>query len=699
MKRIANGVWMLRFGHPETHTPVSLRETVMKEEALDELTAEGNAPFRAEELRLERTARGVLIELPLKQEEHIYGFGLQLHRVDHTGRKKVIRVNSDPVADTGDSHAPVPFYVSTAGYGVLVDTSRYAAFYCGTSLPKGVSRGKKLEQKEVGTSEIELYGYQAATGDRTMLVDIPSAQGVDVYFFEGPDMRSAVQRYNLFSGGGSLPPAWGLGIWYRAYSAAKREDIERLAHGFRKDNMPVDVFGFEPGWQTKAYSCSFVWDQGRFPDHEQMLDELYRDHYRVNLWEHLFVHPTSPMYEELLPHSGDYEVWEGLVPDLSVPEARDVFASHHLKEFVEKGIAGFKLDECDSSDFVHSNWSFPDIAKFPSGMDGEQMHNQLGTLYQAAIQAPFEAAGRRTLSQVRASGALAAPFPFVLYSDLYNHKVFIRGVVNSGFSGLLWSPEVRQAESPEDLLRRIQTAVFSPMALLNCWRIPNPPWMQVDRDKNIRGEFLDNYEEIRDLCRNLFEIRMSLIPYLYTSYAKYNQEGLPPFRALVMDYPDDPNTYGIDDAYMMGDSLLVAPIVTGESQRSVYLPAGGWRCFWTGERYDGGHAYVCAPGLARIPVFVKEGTLLPLARPLPYVADDATFEITVRAYGAPEEEAFLYEDDGTTFEYREGRYNWLRLSWPAGAEGTAERSGSYEGVRYKIIGWEQLGEAASEEKH
>lgn len=690
--KIANGVWRYRYGEPETHTPVSLRNTKIAYDALERIGCKGVAPFTDEEMKAARTARGVTIELPLHSEEHIYGFGLQLHRTDHTGRKKVIRVNSDPIADTGDSHAPVPFYVSTAGYGVLVDTARYAAFYCGTNLRKGASKRKKFEQKGVGTSEIELYGYQQTEGDRTMVVDIPVAAGVDVYLFEGPDVKTAVQRYNLFSGGGCLPPVWGLGVWYRAYSAASSEDVMRLAEGLRKDGMPIDVFGFEPGWQTKAYSCSFVWDEGRFPEHESMLEKLYAMNYKVNLWEHAFVHPSSPIYGELLPHSGDYEVWEGLVPDLAVKEAKEIFAAHHAGEFVDKGISGFKLDECDSSDFVHSNWSFPDTAQFPSGLDGEQMHNQLGVLYQEAIQQPFEAGNKRTLSQVRSSGALASSLPFVLYSDLYDHKVFIRGLVNSGFSGLLWTPEVRQAESAEDLLRRIQTVIFSPLALLNCWRIPNPPWLQVDRDKNVRGEFMEHFEHVRDMCRSLFELRMSLIPYLYTSFARYFFEGTPPFRALVMDYPDDSRTYGVDDAYLMGDSLLVAPLVTGQTQREVYFPKGRWRDFWTGELYDGGASYGFAPELARIPVFVKDGTLLPLAKPLAYVAVDEMFDITVRAYGEAPRDCVLYEDDGSTFAYREGVYNWITLSWNgAGKQGDAVRKGSCSRSMYRILNWETIG--------
>lgn len=688
MEKIGNGVWKLRFGQPEAFTPVSLRETAPAAEALERLACGGVPPIPEREIEAEITRRGVRIELPLGGGEHLYGFGLQLHRVEHTGRKKVIRTNSDPVADTGDSHAPVPFYVSTAGYGVYVDTARYAAFYCGTNMPKGASEHKRDGARAIGTSEIELYGYAAASGDRSVTVEVPIAEGIDIYLFEGPDLKSAVQRYNLFSGGGCLPPVWGLGMWYRAFTTADREDVLRLAEGFREERMPVDVFGLEPGWQSKAYSCTYVWDEGRFPEHEAMLEKLYGLDYRVNLWEHVFVHPNSPLYPELLPLSGDYEVWEGLVPDLSVKEARELFAGFHLKELVEKGISGFKLDECDSSDYVHSNWSFPDVSRFPSGLDGEQMHNLIGTLYQEAIEEPFERTGRRTYSQVRAAGALAAPLPFVLYSDLYDHKVFIRGVVNAGFSGLLWTPEVRSAATPEDLIRRLQTVVFSAVALLNCWQFPHPPWLQVDRYKNRAGEFLDNKEEIRDLCREWFELRMALIPYLYSSFAAYRQEGLPPFRALVMDYPDDPETYRIDDAYMMGDSMLVAPMTVGQTERKVYLPKGRWRCFWTGAAYEGGQTFTVRFGLDRIPVFVKDGTLLPLAKPLPCVTDDAVFELTVRVYGENPQDFVLYEDDGTTFGYREGEFNWVRLSWKEDGTGQAERTGGYAGVKYRITGWE-----------
>ena len=234
--------------------------------------------------------------------------------------------------------------------------------------------------------------------------------------------------------------------------------------------MPVDVIGIEPGWHSHSYACTFDWSY-LFPEPEVMLKSLQEKNFHVNLWEHAFVYPAAEIYDSLQDDSGDYEVWNGLVPDLSLSGAQLVFKKWHQEHLIEKGVTGFKLDECDNSDFNPSNWSFPDASQFPSGMDGEQMHSALGVLYQQMMEQAFREENVRTLSQVRSSGALATPLPFVLYSDLYQHEEFIRGIVTAPFSGLLWSPEVRNCINGEDLLRRIQTVCFSTQALINSWRI------------------------------------------------------------------------------------------------------------------------------------------------------------------------------------------------------------------------------------
>ena len=229
-----------------------------------------------------------------------------------------------------------------------------------------------------------------------------------------------------------------------------------------------------------------------------MIEQLRSQDFRLNLWEHAFVHPESALREPLREHSGDFQVWGGLVPDFCAEPAREIFADLHRREHVALGVSGYKLDECDNSDYT-GGWSFPELSTFPSGVDGEQMHSLFGLRYQDAIQSAFD--GERTYGLVRSSHALAAPYLYVLYSDLYDHREFVRASANSGFSGLLWTPELRDAASAEDLLRRLQTAVLSPMALINAWYIRNPPWMQVDRESNNAGEFDPDWERLEEQCR------------------------------------------------------------------------------------------------------------------------------------------------------------------------------------------------------
>ncbi len=258
---------------------------------------------------------------------------------------------------------------------------------------------------------------------------------------------------------------------------------------------------------------------------------------------------------------------------------------------IDLGISGFKLDECDNSDYT-GGWSFPECSQFPSGIDGEQMHSVFAIRYQQAIWEQFRKRDLPTYGLVRSSGALAAPYPFVLYSDLYKHRDFIRALVNSGFAGLLWCPEVRDARDEEDLIRRLQSVVFSPLAIVNGWYIKNPPWKQLDRKKNNAGELLENWERLEARCREIIGWRMQLVPYLTAAFTRYAEDGTPPFRALVLDAPNEPALQKVDDQYMVGDRMMVAPLFADEPERKVILPSGQWHDFWSGEVHQGGREIV-----------------------------------------------------------------------------------------------------------
>lgn len=686
LEPVAHGVWRLRIGEPEAITPVALRETPPAP-GLADLPA-GSPPFAAAQVRAWSGARGIAVELPLAGSEEIFGFGLQLKSVAQQGKRKVMRVNADPVADTGDSHAPVPFYCSTAGYAVLADTARQAVFHVGTN-PR-LADGEPEGGRSVPADEVADL-YRSRTRARsTVIIDVPAARGVDLYLFAGPGLSEAVRRHVLWSGGGAMPPLWGLGPWYRACAKHDAPAAQRLADEIRADRIPCDVFGLEPGWQTRAYPSTFVWDAGRFPDPAAAVGALRAQGYRVNLWEHCYTHPASPLWSDMRPHAGEHVGMHGLVPDFTVPAARRAFADYHRRTFASQGIAGFKLDECDSSDFT-GGWSFPECTRFPGGADGEQMHALLGVLYQRTMLDPYRAEDRRTYGQVRAAHAMAAPLPYVLYSDLYEHRDFIRGMVTAPFSGLLWCPEVRSCTSTADLVRRVQTTAVSVHALINAWTIPHAPWWQVDRHKNIAGEEMAERALATRLVRQAFELRQSLLPILYTAFARYHREGLPPVRSLAMDFPEDVQTHAIDDQVLLGDALLVAPMTAEQAWRSVYLPAGEWYDFWTGARVAGGQRHQVAHGLDTFPIFVRGGRLVPLARPVPCVGPGTRLEVTVRVYGDAPATGRLYEDDGETFAFERGEWAAWDLAWSADGGGRAERHGRWSGSRIDISGWQRMG--------
>lgn len=571
----------LTFGTPEEHVP--------SEYCKNFYYTPTQIRFPADKISFRTNQRGCVLSFPLENGTQVYGFGLQLKQFNHTGRKLKLAVNADPIAPTGDSHAPVPFFVTNKGWGIFVDTARYAEFYCGNQMNPAFGGGKISDTTaddrphEAGVSTDELYALRQ-NGDQTMTVQIPNCQGVDIYIIEGKTITDIVSQYNMLSGGGCDVPEWGLGVLYRCYSRFNDRQVMAVVDEFRSKDIPLHIIGLEPGWQTSTYSCSYMWSD-LFPDPAGFMAAMKERDIHVNLWEHAFTHPTAPIHDAIAPYSGDTLVWSGLVPDFATDAARKIFADYQRKTLVDAGVDGFKLDECDSSDYTGS-WSFPLSSRFPSGMDGEQYHSMFGLL---CCQVLMEALGdRKTLSEVRNMGALAASYPFVLYSDLYNHKDFIRGVTTAPFSGLLWSPELRDAGSKEELLRRLQVVVFSVQCLINAWYCPDLPWREFGCE---------------DEVRQLLKLRVRLIPRLQESFRIYKATGKPPIRSLVMDYTDDPEVLSMDDEYLFCEDLLVAPIAAGEGDtRQVYLPSGEWVDFFTEEPVDAGWHSVTTDN---IPVYRK----------------------------------------------------------------------------------------------
>ena len=682
---IAPGVFMLKAGTADSLTPLRVFKPEIKLESMKQLPV-SDLPFDLYDIRIVTTDRGCQIEVPLADDEQIYGFGLQIETFEQRGLRKRPIVNDNPYGGLGLSHAPQPFYISSKGYGILVNTARYTTFLCGSNQRQKYQPSVSGRQKgEVALTTEELYKNRG--NGNGVHIDIPGAKGIEVLVISGPDVKRVVQRYNLLSGGGCLPPLWGLGFKYRVKGDAVQDSVMRFANYFRENKIPCDVIGLEPGWHTAAYSCSYVWSD-HFPHHRQMIQDLKQQGFKVNLWEHAYVNPAAPFYEKMKPYAGDYLVWNGLVPDFTLPEARTLFTDHH-KTLMEEGISGFKMDECDNSNITKADatWGFPDMSRFPSGLDGEQMHQLFGSLYVTTLDSMYRKANHRAFQDYRASGLFMSSVPAVIYSDIYGHEDYIRMMCNAAFGGLLWCPEVRESHSPEEFFHRLQTVILSPQAMVNAWYLQYAPWLQFDRDKNNRAEFLPEAQQFEQYSRELINLRMQLIPYLYTAFFAYHQQGIPPFRPLLMDYPGNPQASKLYDQYMIGDGLMAAPLYKDTNRRTVYFPEGTWYNFNTNETYEGGKSYLIETAFNQLPLYVKSGTLLPLAEPVQFVSPTSSFQLTCKVYGSPVSPVVLLEDDGESYDYQSGAYNTITLQVDK-KKVKLQRKGSYKGKRFILKSYE-----------
>ena len=668
---VAPGVWKATVGQPEAFTLLGAAGS--NAPARGALAAMPKAAFPLDEKEIEgrHWAAKTTVRFPLAASEDIYGLGVdfasmrrnggvfELH-VDHWDSKKAI---------TGRTHAPVPLYVSTKGFAVLFDSARYLRVTVGHGVRLAATEKPPVIDRTTG------QGWQANPRSDSIEV-LAGATGMDVYVFAGPSPLDAVRRYNLYTGGGALPPKWGLGFLSRVQT--KYTSAQALADiaEFRQNGIPLDMLGLEPGWMDQAYPCSFEWDGTRFPDPKAFLAEVEKQHVRVNLWFNPYVAPGTPLYEKLLPYAGTHLVWNGIVPDYTQPAAQKIFSDHLKRTVVDlnpNAVGGFKLDEVDGYD----RYLWPDVAVWPSGHDAEQLRQTFGLLLQHTVFDAFHRSNRRTMGQIRGTNAGASPFPFVIYNDNYEFDGYITAVSNSGFAGVLWSPEVRGSNNGEDMLRRTQAVCFSPLALYNGWASPQKLW---------------THAEVKDQIRDAIVLRLRLLPYFYNAFAQYPYEGTPVIRPMqlagAVGVPERTEAGQLDatanpyevaaaarevkDQYLFGDALLVAPIAAGVKSRKVLLPAGKWYDFYTGKFAGENQTIEVTPSLSAMPVFVKDGALIPLlAADRQWTpAASETVALEVRHYGEAPGKLALYDDDGETFDYEKGEYSWTQLAASKDASGT-----------------------------
>ena len=471
---VAPGVWKGEVGKPEEFNLFRAAAIEPNTTALAEI-AKGSFPFDKSSIVTSLQHDKTRVRFPLEKGEQLFGFGLNFRTLHQRGRIMELHVDHYGERDDGRTHAPVPFYVSDRGYGVFINSARYIKIWAGTGVRKDSPDAPDPRDRNTD-KEWTSRPYSDAVE-----ILVPAA-GVEIYVFAGPTALDAVRRYNLYSGGGCLLPRWGLGFSHRVPRLFDEQQTILEAKEFADRGFPLDVIGLEPGWQSKSYPCTFVWDHGRFPDPARFVRQLSDMDIKVNLWTNPYVSPESPIYNRILPFTGSHTVWGGVVPDITMPEAANILSDLFKKEHVDIGVSGYKIDETDG----HDQWLWPDVATFPSGLDAEQIRQTYGLLWQKVTTRLFKENNVRTYGLTRASNGGAASLPYVIYNDYYSHEDFITALCNSGFSGVLWTPEVRSSKTAEEWLRRMQSVCFSPMAMLNAWASGTKPWSFPEVEKQVK---------------------------------------------------------------------------------------------------------------------------------------------------------------------------------------------------------------------
>lgn len=646
-KKEGQGIWKISVGKQEKVTLLSELDITPQWKAIEEI-GDASLAIDPKDVKTEVVDGKTYIRFPLDKDEKIFGLGLNFKTVEQRGRVMRLHVDHYGGSDNGRTHAPIPFFVSSKGYGALINSARYIDVWVGTSVRQDSSNPPVAKDRNTDKD----WTAQPYSDNLEFLIP---AEGAEVIVFSGKTMLDVVRRYNLYNGGGCLPPKWGLGFWHRVPSLFTDTEIEREVQEFRDKGFPLNVVGLEPGWMTASYPCTYEWDNTRFPNPQAFTKKMKESNIQTNLWMNPYISPKGELYDRIKPYTSSHTVWCGIVPDYMMSEAQRILIDHFKKHQLNLGVSGYKMDENDGYD----SWLWPDVASFPSGTSAEQMRQIYGSLMQKVTTQMYKDENKRTYGLVRAANAGTTSFPYVIYNDYYNHHDFITALVNSSFIGVLWTPEVRASRTSEEWLRRMQTVCFSPLAMLNAWADGTKPW---------------TFPEVAESVKAISLLRMQLIPYLYTAFADYTFKGTPPVRAMNLEegynmdekmlqvsFDATNNPYAlaikkeVKDQFMVGNSLLVAPLFEGEKERKVILPKGKWYDFYTGEFAGEGEIISVSPGLDKIPVYVKDGGIVPMFPPIRQI-DNKQYPLEVRHYGNAPGIYDLYDDDGETFNYQKGEF-------------------------------------------
>lgn len=517
-------------------------------------------------------------QLSLGVGECVYGLGERFTPFVKNGQEVEIW-NRDGGTSSEQAYKNVPFYMTNKGYGVFVNHPECVSF-------------------EIATERVQKVQFSVA------------GESLDYYVINGPSMKQVLEKYTALTGRPALPPPWSFGLWLTTSFVTDYDEstVNGFVDGMAERQIPLHVFHFDCFWMKEYHWCNFEWDHRVFPSPADMLARLKEKGLRICVWINPYIAQRSRLFDEGMENgyllkrpNGD--VWQcddwqpGMaLVDFTNPAACEWYAGR-LRQLTDMGVDCFKTDfgERIPTDVVYHN-----------GSDPGKMHNYYTYLYNKVVFSVLREKYGEGNAVVFARSATAGSQQFPVHwggdcrATYESMAESLRGGLSLCMSGFaFWSHDIGGFEdtaTPDIYKRWIAFGLLSSHSRLHGNSSYRVPWV------------FD--EESVDVLRYFVNLKCSLMPYIFRLACEAKDRGIPVMRSMVMEFTYDPACDYLDRQYMLGDSLLVAPIFSSDGSVTYYLPHGTWTHFMTGERVEGGRWITEQHGYMSLPLMARPGSII-----------------------------------------------------------------------------------------
>ena len=504
----------------------------------------------------------------LSPGEKIFGCGESFTPFDKRGQKVVLWTDDANGVQNEGMYKPVPFFMSSRGYGMFMHTSTpitcdFGKYYSGIS------------SLMIGDNELDLF------------------------IFIG-DPKEVLNEYTNLTGKASMPPLWSFGLWMSRITYFSEQDGRDVAAKLRRYQVPCDVIHFDTGWFGTDWRCDYQFASGRFKDPVKMITDLKKEGFHISLWQLPYFTPQNSLFPEIVSKGLEVKDGKGGIPyedailDFSNPETVRWYQDK-IASLMKMAVGAIKVDFGEAA---------PHTGIYYSGRTGFYEHNLYPLRYNKAVADITRKITGDNIIWARSTWAGSQRYPVHWGGDPANTNSAmastLRGGLSLGLSGFsFWSHDLGGFVSrpPEDLYLRWTAFGMLSSHTRAHGAPPKEPW-------EYSKEFLDGFRAADDM-------RYELMPYIYAQARDCTEKGLPMVRALFVEYPDDPGAWDADDQYLFGQDMLVAPLFENVTERNVYLPGTGkWIDYQTGKIYDHGWNRITS-GKIPVVILVREGAVIP----------------------------------------------------------------------------------------